>query len=196
MRSADVWRSCAWLSFILSAACAGRTNLSTTSTIDAWKSIASPRVIWKEDSLDIFFPVVALSRASCPGVPGQGSPSLDWSAVLHYPNSRWPNIHYTQIEAGFTLAPDAVLSEARLDSALAQMMPLTVDEMYSDVLVLLERTIPTKTWLRREPGSVHVHIEGTAGLREARRPQSMSMSLSWCDRNQPQGRASAVIPLR
>jgi hypothetical protein len=93
------------------------------------------------------------------------------------------------------LASDTVLTQARLDSALANMKPLTVDEMFSDVLMLLERTAPTKTWVRRERGSIHLHLEGALALRELRRPQSKNVTLSWCDRDQPQGRAFVVVPI-
>jgi hypothetical protein len=138
------------------------------------------------DWLDVHFPSLPLANTGCGNVDvmpdGKRVRWYQWHVTAQFPEARYPNNHFMAVYVFFGLPDTVALTDRRLDSALAATS-ITVDEAIGEPAIGGSKLKPERAWARREPGGLHLRVEGRDAVTAFLRARTDSVAIGWCQRD-------------
>ena len=149
------------------------------------------------DWLDVHFPWIARANTGCGSVDvlsdGKRVRWYQWYVSAEFPDAKYPNNHFMAVYVFFGLPDTVALTDRRLDSALAAK-PITVDEAIGEPAIGGSSVKPAHAWARREPGGLHLRVEGRSAIKAFLRARTDSVAVGWCQRDEMV--SSVNVPLQ
>ena len=149
------------------------------------------------DWLDVHFPWIARANTGCGNVDvmpdGKRVRWYQWHVTAQFPDAKYPNNHFMAVYVFFGLPDTVALTDRRLDSALAAT-PITVDEAIGEPAIGGSKMKPERAWARREPGGLHLRVEGRDAIKSFMRARADSVAIGWCQRDEMV--SSVNVPLK
>lgn len=152
------------------------------------------RAVITGNTLELEFPAIAANNVGCADVDStEGAPRRRyyWLATARYPGSRYPDNHYEQVALDFFLAPSAVPTQSRLDSAI-RAAGIVVREAAGEPPMIGRMITPDRVNGMLIEAAVYgerawrlkVSLESASGIAVLLSTRADSLSLGWCQRSQ------------
>lgn len=174
------------LACLATAACANPPL--TGETLPAVSADTTPGVFATRSRLEVVFPAVPVERIGCPADSGRRL--YYWMASADYPDGGYPNNHFQQVRAWFTLPQSVAVGTAQFDSAIA-LQPILVEEAGGEPPQPMNRVSPDRARLiiqRVDSGRMlraRIVVEGRRATQSMVATRDSLVMLGWCDSSQP-----------